>query len=75
MYCSAELTTSAQYYKNTTVVLSQADAQFGSTLGVGTAVVASTLYTSDSGKTWKVDSIAIPAMIKSKRGGWRLDEQ
>lgn len=65
---------SVQYYKDSTVVLSSADSQFGSTLGVGQGVVASQLYTSDSGKTWKVDSIAIPAMVKTKRG-WRLDDQ
>lgn len=68
------MTLVSQYYRDTTVVLSSADSKFGSTLGVGTGVVASSLYTSDSGKTWKVDSIAIPAMVKSKRG-WRLEDQ
>ncbi|KAH7103680.1 hypothetical protein BKA62DRAFT_616004 [Auriculariales sp. MPI-PUGE-AT-0066] len=60
---------STQTYTNTTIVLSAADSAFGSTLGVGTGVVASSLTTSDSGKTWTVASIKIPPMTINSSGG------
>ncbi|KAF7322322.1 CBM1 domain-containing protein [Mycena chlorophos] len=60
---------STQSYTNTTIVLSQADPLFSSTLGVGAGVVASSLTTSDGGKTWMVASIEIPPMtINSNLG-------
>ncbi|KAK0241678.1 hypothetical protein EDD85DRAFT_819944 [Armillaria nabsnona] len=56
-------TTSPQYYKNTTITLLKADPDFSSTLSMGDGVEASTMVTSDDGKTWTIDSITIPAMV------------
>ncbi|PBK91600.1 hypothetical protein ARMGADRAFT_1081776 [Armillaria gallica] len=56
-------TTSPQYYKNTTITLLEADPDFSSTLSMGDGVEASTMATSDDGKTWTIDSITIPAMV------------
>ncbi|KAK0454872.1 hypothetical protein EV421DRAFT_2029831 [Armillaria borealis] len=56
-------TTSPQYYKNTTITLLEADPDFSSTLSMGDGVEASTMVTSDDGKTWTIDSITIPAMV------------
>lgn len=54
---------SFQYYKNTTITLLEADPDFSSTLSMGDGVEASTMATSDDGKTWTIDSITIPAMV------------
>ncbi|KAK0195521.1 hypothetical protein F5146DRAFT_1132992 [Armillaria mellea] len=56
-------TTSPQYYTNTTITLLEADPDFSSTLSMGDGVEASSMVTSDDGKTWTIDSITIPAMV------------
>ncbi|KAF8910373.1 hypothetical protein CPB85DRAFT_1390526 [Mucidula mucida] len=63
--CQSDCTgsTSPQYYTNTTIILMEADADFSSTLGVGSGVEASDMVTNDNGKTWTIASITISAMI------------
>ncbi|KAK0485912.1 hypothetical protein IW261DRAFT_760505 [Armillaria novae-zelandiae] len=59
-------TTSPQYYTNTTITLLEADSDFSLTLSMGDGVEASSMVTSDDGKTWTIDSITIPAMVSDK---------
>ncbi|KAF9033279.1 hypothetical protein BDZ89DRAFT_557186 [Hymenopellis radicata] len=63
--CQSDCTgsTSPQYYTDTTIILMEADADFSSTLGIGSGVEASDMVTTDNGKTWTIASITIPAMI------------
>lgn len=54
-----------QVYANSTIILKSADSGFSDTMGVGTGVTHTDMETTDSGKTWTIEKITIPAMQSS----------
>ncbi|KAF9872096.1 hypothetical protein CkaCkLH20_10433 [Colletotrichum karsti] len=59
---AASGTTEPQYYVNTTIVLAEADANFGSTIYGESGGSYTTPKTTDGGKTWTIEKITVPAM-------------